>query len=334
MGNPPGRKPTAENRTLERPDSSDDSLFESPVFENSTIGLQVEQLDTPEIAVVRRSAPHSVPNVFPNVDPFANINACTPEQIQQLAKILEIRGSQPRQKRMREACFNAAGIGAGVSVLEIGAGTGIVTRELSRITGRGGRVVGVDVSPALLAYARGRPVPSGAPIEYVVGDAYNLAFPDRAFDASCCVTLLAHLDDLDRAVAEMIRVTRTTVMLLDQDYQTLVFENSDHRLTRKILQHCADYNVIDGWCGRRLPGVLVRHGVQNVQCWPFVYCERDSHSYLITIAERFAALAVRHSVITQEAGRVWLQELYDRAVEGTFFASLNYYFAFGVNAPE
>ncbi len=277
----------------------------------------------------RLSAQRMVPKIISNVDPFANINACSAEHIEKLATILEIRGAQPRQTKMREACFNAAGLRKGMAVLEIGCGTGVVTRELARIAGRDGRVVGVDVSPALLSYARGRTVPGGVPVDYRVGDAYKLDFPDKSFDASCSITLLAHLESLDKVVSEMIRVTKQTVMLLDQDYQTLVFENSNTALTRRILQHGADYNVLDGWCGRKLPGLLVRHGLNNVQCWPFVYAERDSQSYLITIAERFAALAIAHDVVTDAEARVWLQELYDRAVEGSFFASLNYYFAFG-----
>lgn len=308
-------------------DQQDDDLEDSQ-FEESIIGIQATQMEALKTARTR-SAAHAVVQSFTNVDPFANINACTPEHVERLANILEIRGAQPRQTKMREACFSAAGVSKGMSVLEIGCGTGVVARELARITGRHGRVVGLDVSPGLLGYARGRDVAGTVPIEYVLGDAYNLEFADKSFDASCSITLLAHIENIGRVVQEMIRVTRRTVMLLDQDYQTLVFENSNTALTRKILQHGADYNVLDGWCGRKLPGALVRAGLQNVQCWPFVYAERDSQSYLITIAERFTALAVGRGVVTEEEGRVWLQELYDRAVEGTYYASLNYYFAFG-----
>jgi SAM-dependent methyltransferase len=270
--------------------------------------------------------PKAPPGALANIDPFANINACSIEHIDRLANILEIRGAQPWQTRMREECFRAAGLSRDMSVLEIGCGTGVVARELADVVGR---VVGLDVSPALLAYARKRAAADGVPVDYVLGDAYSLPFANRYFSASCCFTLLAHLDDLERAVREMIRVSRRTVMLFDQDYQTLVFENSDTKLTRKILQHGADYNVLDGWCGRKLPGVLVRLGLRDVQCRPFVYCERDSQSYLITIAERFAALAVRHDVITEAEQAAWLGELQERAAQGTFFASLNYYFAFG-----
>lgn len=265
-----------------------------------------------------------------NVDPFANINGCSAEHVDLLANILEIRGAQAAPTKMREAYFAAAGLSSGMTVLEVGCGTGVVTRELARIVGHSGHVVGLDVSAPLLRHARARTL-HGAPIEYRLGDAYHLEFADHQFDASCSVTLLAHLDNLDQVVREMIRVTRRIVILLDQDYQTLVFEHSDTRLTRKILQHGADYNVLDGWCGRKLPGILVRNGVKEVQCWPLVCCERDSRSYLITIAERFATLATRHGVISPKESKVWLQELYDRAVEGTFLASLNYYFAFGLN---
>jgi len=299
--------------------------------QDSIISIQAQQLraEVPVEAFPRVAERQMAPRILINVDPFANINACTPEHIEKLTAVLEIRGAQPRQTKMREACFNAAGVRKGMSVLEIGCGTGVVTRELSRITGREGKVVGIDVSAALLGYARSRTTPSDVPIDYRIGDAYNLDFAPDSFDASCSITLLAHLRNLHVVVAEMIRVTRNTVMLLDQDYQTLVFENSDTQLTRKILQHGADFNVLDGWCGRKLPGLLVEQNLNNVQCWPFVYAERDSHSYLITIAERFAALAVAHEIVTEEEARVWLQELYDRAAEGSFFASLNYYFAFG-----
>jgi|GEM_PF-654223 len=295
-------------------------------LDDQFIEMQASQLEdfAPPTAEPARTAP-----AFANVDPFANINACTPEQIVRLARILEIRGAQPRQSKMREACFSAAGLAPGMSVLEIGCGTGVVARELARLAGDRGRVLGLDVSPELLEVARQIAPPGGSSIEYVHGDAYQLAFADNSFDASCAITLLAHLHDLDQVVREMIRVTRGTVMLLDQDYQTLVFENSDTRLTRTILQHGADYNVLDGWCGRKLPGLLVRHRLHNVQCCPFVYSERDSRSYLITIAERFAALAASREAVTPEEARRWLQELYDRAVDGTFYASLNYYFSYG-----
>lgn len=297
--------------------------------DGSFIAIQTSQMDVLDADGVVPSRTQSSSTAFSNVDPFDNINDRTPEEIERLAKILEIRGAQPGQIKMRRACFVGAGVSEGMKLLEIGCGTGVVARELASLTGKAGLVVGLDVSTGLLDYARERSVTCDEPITYMCGDAYNLSFPDGWFDASCSVTLFAHLDDHDRVVREMKRVTRHTIMLLDQDYQTLVFDHSDTALTRRILQHGADCNVLDGWCGRKLSGLLVRHRIEDVRCWPFVYTERDSRSYLITIAERFAALAARHGVVTEDEARAWLQELYDRSAAGTFFASLNYYFAFG-----
>src|SRR5690606_40214921 len=84
----------------------------------------------------------------------ARITECTPEELEKLAEILELRGAQPRQVRMRQACFEAAELAPGMRVLDVGCGTGVVTRQLARVVGRKGRVVGVDPSAPLLDYAR------------------------------------------------------------------------------------------------------------------------------------------------------------------------------------
>src|SRR5690606_2152333 len=302
---------------------------ENPFSEDSFIQIQADQLA--QWSPAPRNLSTQVPEVhFENVDPFARITECAPEELEKLAEILELRGAQPRQGRMRQACFEAAELAPGVRVRDVGCGTGVVTRRLARVVGRKGRVVGVDPSAPLLDYARRCLVP-GAPIEYVVGDAFDLRFPDGAFDASVSVPLFSHITRPGEVVRQMIKVTRSggKIMLLDQDYQTLVFEHSDKKLTRKILLHGSDYNVLDPWCGRSLTGLLVQEGVVGVRCWPFVYAERDSQSYLITIAQRFAALAVHQQAVSEDEARAWLNELYTRAIEGTFYASLNYYFSFG-----
>jgi ubiquinone/menaquinone biosynthesis C-methylase UbiE len=273
----------------------------------------------------------SLPAIEGNVDPFARINELTPQELDRLAEILEIRGNQPRQIKIRKTCFDAAGISAGMNVLEVGCGTGVVVRQLAELVGAKGRVVGLDPSVPLLDYARRFGTHSQALVEYIEGDAFALPFPDGLFDGTLAVTVLAHVTEPQYVVAEMCRVTKPggIVMLFDQDYQTLVFEHSDKRLTRKILLHGADHNVIDGWCGRKLPGLLVEARLRGVKCWPFVYGERDSNSYLITIAERFAGLAVRQRAISPEEAKGWLDELYERDRRGTFYGSLNYYFAHG-----
>jgi ubiquinone/menaquinone biosynthesis C-methylase UbiE len=85
-----------------------------------------------------------------------------------------------------------AGIGL---VLEIGIGTGVVAKAL---TGRGRRVVGVDISPLMLASAVERIGPRVA-----VGDASRLPVGDASVDAVIAVMVL-HLVDDEAAVARAV----------------------------------------------------------------------------------------------------------------------------------
>jgi len=100
-------------------------------------------------------------------------------------------------------------------VLDVGSGTGVVTEELAASTT--GQVIGLDIDPAMVAFARqrGGPVPHvdyagnrGGPVEYRLGDAHTLPFPDGHFDVTVCHFLLLWCRDPGRAAQEMVRVTR------------------------------------------------------------------------------------------------------------------------------
>jgi ubiquinone/menaquinone biosynthesis C-methylase UbiE len=87
-------------------------------------------------------------------------------------------------------------------VLDVGCGTGALTEELARRTR--GEVTGLDVDPAMVAYAREQ----GGEARYREGDALDLPYPEANFDVVACHFLLLWVADPGRAVAEMARVTR------------------------------------------------------------------------------------------------------------------------------
>ncbi|MEW6582536.1 MAG: methyltransferase domain-containing protein [Actinomycetota bacterium] len=101
------------------------------------------------------------------------------------------------------AILTRAGDVAGRDVLDVGCGTGRVATLAAR---RGARVTGVDLSPAMLAVARGVPDLAGACLE--VMDAQDLRLPDGAFDATVASFSLMFCPDPGRAAAEVRRVLR------------------------------------------------------------------------------------------------------------------------------
>jgi len=72
----------------------------------------------------------------------------------ELAGRLELRAKAEDEVDARETYLDLLGITAGERVLDVGCGSGVVTREIARRVGPRGRAVGLDPSPALLTVAR------------------------------------------------------------------------------------------------------------------------------------------------------------------------------------
>lgn len=101
--------------------------------------------------------------------------------------------------RFANPIADAADLAPTHSVVDVACGTGALTRAIrARTTGR---VVGVDINPAMLAVARRH----GDDIEYVQGDAADLDFDDDTFEVAVSQFGLMFLDDPSVGVMEMTR---------------------------------------------------------------------------------------------------------------------------------
>jgi SAM-dependent methyltransferase len=90
-----------------------------------------------------------------------------------------------------------ARIRPGASVLDVGGGYGEPSLTAARIAGSKGRVVCTDISPGLLAFARGRTREAGFDnVEFIESDAEQLEFEKESFDAIVSRALLMFLPDV------------------------------------------------------------------------------------------------------------------------------------------
>jgi SAM-dependent methyltransferase len=101
---------------------------------------------------------------------------------------------------------DAARLAAGERALDVACGTGVVARIAAQRVGPGGRVVGVDLNPGMIAVAASLPALVGAPIEWLERSAVDLQLPDASFDVVLCQQGLQFFPDKLVALREMRRV--------------------------------------------------------------------------------------------------------------------------------
>lgn len=95
-------------------------------------------------------------------------------------------------------------------VLDVGCGTGIVSRLAAAAMPPSARVVGLDLSDGMLRLASSlaQAELGAGRIDFCKGDAEHLEFPDRSFDAVLSLYALRHFPNPLQALSEMFRVGR------------------------------------------------------------------------------------------------------------------------------
>jgi SAM-dependent methyltransferase len=97
--------------------------------------------------------------------------------------------------------LNGAGAKPNCKALDLCCGQGNASQAL---LSRGCEVIGIDFSPAMLAFARQRALKAA----FIEGDAQNLPFDDAEFDIAVSNLGVCHIPDQPRALAEARRVLR------------------------------------------------------------------------------------------------------------------------------
>lgn len=181
----------------------------------------------------------------------------------------------------RRTVENSAGylvpqLTTGRSVLDIGCGPGTITVGLAERVAPG-EVVGIDREPAPLASARTVAAEKGLTnVDFAVGDAYALDFPDDSFDIVHAHQVLQHLTDPVGALVEMRRVCRPAgvVAVRDADYAAMTWHPANPRLDRwlDVYHRVARLNQAEPDAGRRLRSWALAAGLTQLTCTASAWC--------------------------------------------------------------
>jgi len=136
-----------------------------------------------------------------------------------LARYHRCTGGLRRLLRALRAMTQGFRPGAGIAILDVGAGGGDVARGVASWARRQGwvpTVVAVDLSRRILEAGRSRDGSGGEP-RWCLADARVLPCRDRAFDVAYSSLVLHHLDgiSIEAVLAEMGRVTRLGFVVSD-----------------------------------------------------------------------------------------------------------------------
>lgn len=109
--------------------------------------------------------------------------------------------------RWRRTAVEAAQLRAGDAAVDVACGTGKLAAALAERVGPFGRVIGLDLAPAMLELARTRR-PDLLQLTFVAGDALALPYGDDEFDAATIAFGLRNLADFEAGFRELARVVR------------------------------------------------------------------------------------------------------------------------------
>jgi len=131
-----------------------------------------------------------------------------------------------------------ADLSPGESVLDVATGPGTVARLAAGQVGPRGRVVGTDISPAMIEIAQEKPaVDQACAIEYLVAPAESLPVADGSFDVVTCQQGLQFFPELQAALREMHRALRAGGLLVAAVWREIALQPS-FAATDAALREC------------------------------------------------------------------------------------------------
>lgn len=147
-------------------------------------------------------------------------------------------------------------------ILEVGCGTGSLVSEFGGQTDA--IIFGMDINSEYLSFVK----ENHPQVDLIRGDAHQLPFADQSIDVTMCHFLLLWVDDPNRVLREMKRVTRQgmpVLALAEPDYGGRIDYPSELARIGELQKHALRSQGADPEIGRRLAEIFSQAGLQSIE---------------------------------------------------------------------
>ncbi|ADB29469.1 Methyltransferase type 11 [Kribbella flavida DSM 17836] len=245
----------------------------------------------------------------------------------EVSRHIETVYTTPDVVEQRRVVRIALALRPGDRVLDVGVGPGLLAAEMAAEVGPDGRVCGVDVSDSMLAIAATRAkVPGGPEVELHAASVDRLPYGSGDFDVVVSTQVFEYVDDVAGALAEVRRVLRPAgrVVLLDTDWDSIVWRSSDDARMRRVLTAFEEH-LQDPHLPRTLGDALAKAGFTrtHLQVIPLLNAGFDYRTYSAGLIDIVSAFVPGRAGVTEAEAQAWADDL--RSQGDSYFFSLNRY---------
>jgi ubiquinone/menaquinone biosynthesis C-methylase UbiE len=244
--------------------------------------------------------------------------------VRAMVRVLDAQDEAPSIERLRVWALAAGDTQPGEVCLDIGSGTGVITRRQAAAVGPGGQAIGLAPNAMLRTVAEERTSATGSTAEFRPGLATAIPLPDASVDLVWCERVLQHVPEPEVAIREIARVLRPggRALLLDSDHESRVESDIDPEVARAMLLAFIG-QLANGRSARSIPRQAMAAGLvvdPDIGSSALVYTQeelRDSELHRLA-----ADQAVAEGRITREQGDEAVLSMTAAARQGWAFSTV------------